>query len=51
LTSQLAKAFESHPESGVVFRYVPLPSETHATIYHPAALIGMRAVFAPEGKK
>jgi predicted alpha/beta superfamily hydrolase len=29
------------------WRYVPLPDETHATIYHPAALRAFREVFRP----
>lgn len=28
-------------------QYVPFPQETHATIYHPAALRGFRALLAP----
>lgn len=28
-----------------------LPSETHQTIYHPAALLGLRAVFSPSPPK
>jgi predicted alpha/beta superfamily hydrolase len=38
----------SRPE-GVV-RYEPLPEETHATIYHPAALRAFRALFAPAAR-
>jgi predicted alpha/beta superfamily hydrolase len=29
------------------WHYEPMPQETHATIYHPAALRAFRAVFAP----
>ena len=29
--------------------YAPMPKETHATIYHPAALNAFRLVFAPAG--
>ncbi len=29
------------------FRYEPMPAETHATIYHPAAVHAVRALFAP----
>jgi len=28
-----------------VVKYQPLPEETHATIYHPAALQGLRTLF------
>jgi predicted alpha/beta superfamily hydrolase len=50
LTAQLAEAFESHPGDGIVFHYTPLPMETHATIYHPAALLALRTMFAPVSK-
>ncbi len=33
--------------AGLVVEHVPLPAETHATIYHPAALIAVRKLFAP----
>jgi predicted alpha/beta superfamily hydrolase len=32
------------------WRYVPLPDETHATIYHPAALQAFREVFRPAAR-
>jgi predicted alpha/beta superfamily hydrolase len=38
----------SRPEA--VVRYEPLPEETHATIYHPAALRAFRALFAPASR-
>ena len=31
--------------SGLAWQYVPMPEETHATIYHPAALRAFRALF------
>ena len=31
--------------------YQPLPEETHATIYHPAALEALRRIFAPAPAK
>jgi predicted alpha/beta superfamily hydrolase len=37
---------ESNPNA-VQWRYERLPEETHATIYHPAALRAFRALFAP----
>lgn len=45
LTAKLAAVFgaASGPD-GLVFRHVPLEAETHATVYHPAALLGFRAV-------
>ncbi len=47
LTAQLAGAFEAHRASDVKFEYRQLPTETHATLYHPAALVALRSVFAP----
>lgn len=41
----LAAAFTKLP--GTVFRYEQWPDETHATIYHPAALKAFRALLAP----
>jgi predicted alpha/beta superfamily hydrolase len=32
------------------WHYEPMPQETHATIYHPAALKAFRAVFKPKAK-
>ena len=32
------------------WHYEPMPQETHATIYHPAALRAFRTVFKPQGK-
>lgn len=32
------------------WHYEPMPEETHATIYHPAALRAFRAVFKPQAK-
>lgn len=41
LTAALATA------GGLRWHYVPMPDETHATIYHPAALRAFREVFRP----
>ncbi len=46
-TDQLAHTAAQHRASGFVPLYAPLPSETHATIYHPAAFLAFRSVFAP----
>lgn len=45
LAGRLATTFADHP--GVRFVYEPLPGETHATIYHPAALRAFRLMLAP----
>ena len=34
-------------DAGVVTHYRPLPTEAHATIYHPAALAAFRELFEP----
>jgi predicted alpha/beta superfamily hydrolase len=46
-TQQLAAKFRSHTPAGVRFRYTPMPAETHATIFHPAALLAFRTVLRP----
>ncbi|MDO7876325.1 alpha/beta hydrolase-fold protein [Hymenobacter sp. ASUV-10] len=38
--ARLARAAEAAP--GLRLRYAPLPTETHGTIYHPAALLAFR---------
>lgn len=52
LNTEFAAAFKRLKGSGVMFRFVPFADETHATVYHPAALAGMRAVLGTkaEGK-
>jgi predicted alpha/beta superfamily hydrolase len=35
---------------GLYFRYLPLHEETHATVYHPAALAAFRAILAQPPK-
>ncbi len=31
----------------MTLHYTPMPAETHATIYHPAALVAFRQLFRP----
>ncbi len=52
LAARLAAEFQAHAGGDVRFQYAPLPAESHATIYHPAALLAFRTVFASarEGK-
>lgn len=45
LVGRLAGLFAAHPD--VPFVYEPFPGETHATIYHPAALRAFRLMLAP----
>lgn len=47
LTARLAGLLEQHAGAGVVWKYHAMPDETHATIYHPAALRAFRELFAP----
>jgi hypothetical protein len=47
LTGRLAGLLEQHAGAGVVWMYHAMPDETHATIYHPAALRAFRELFAP----
>jgi len=42
--AQLATLLEQSSPSALV-KYLPLPEETHATIYHPAALQALRTLF------
>jgi predicted alpha/beta superfamily hydrolase len=45
LTARLATTLRERAPSGLSWHYVPMPDETHATIYHPAALRAFRALF------
>lgn len=44
----LPAMLEASAPKGLRWHYLPLPDETHGTVYHPAALRAFRAVFAPE---
>ena len=46
LTKQLADVLQSVP--GLTIHYQPMTEETHATIYHPAALRAFRHLFKPK---
>ena len=46
-TRQLADILRKHPPAGLTWYYEPMPKETHATIYHPAALRALRQLFKP----
>ena len=48
LTQQLAQLLEKNAPSNVSWLYEPMPSESHATIYHPAALQALRRLFKPQ---
>lgn len=46
----LPAALEASAPKGLRWHYLPMPEETHATIYHPAALRAFRTLFAPATK-
>jgi predicted alpha/beta superfamily hydrolase len=48
LTRQLAELLREHAPAAVTWHYEAMPEETHATIYHPAALKALRRLFAPD---
>jgi hypothetical protein len=47
LTKRLADALARNAPPGLTWYYEPMPGETHATIYQPAALAAFRKVFRP----
>jgi hypothetical protein len=47
LAKQLVAALAMHAPLTLAWTYTPMPAETHATIYDPAAMIAFRKVFAP----
>ena len=47
LTGQLAALLKTAAPANLRMYYEPMPSETHATIYHPAALKAVRQLFKP----
>lgn len=48
LTARLAALLEQRAPPDASWHYQPMPEETHATIYHPAALGAFRKLFKPE---
>jgi predicted alpha/beta superfamily hydrolase len=47
LTKQLADILAQYAPPSLTWYYEPMPAETHATIYQPAALAAFRKVFDP----
>jgi predicted alpha/beta superfamily hydrolase len=47
LTGQLADLLEKSAQATLTVHYQSMPGETHATIYHPAALAAIRLLFKP----
>jgi predicted alpha/beta superfamily hydrolase len=46
LTGELAAVLKTQASPTLQSHYLPMPGETHATIYHPAALRALRQIFA-----
>lgn len=44
---RLVEILKKNAPAGLRWTYEPMPSETHGTIYHPAALRAFRVLFAP----
>ena len=47
LTGRLTRILNDHAPAGLRWHHRDMPDETHATLYHPAALLALRALFAP----
>jgi len=47
LTTRLADLLGAEAPPALTWHFEPMPEETHATIYHPAALRAVRRLFAP----
>lgn len=47
LTQQLVDRLRKNAPADLRLHYEPMPQETHATIYHPAALQALRRLFKP----
>jgi hypothetical protein len=47
VTQRLATLLRKHAPPKLNLYYEPMPNETHATIYHPAALAALRRLFKP----
>jgi hypothetical protein len=48
-TKQFAGILRGSAPANVTWHFEPMPDETHATIYHPAALAAFRRLFKPPG--
>jgi predicted alpha/beta superfamily hydrolase len=45
---RFADVLRTNAPSSVMWRHAPMPDESHATVFHPAAMKAFRAVFQPE---
>ena len=48
MTKALAGVLDKSVPTTLTWKFVPMPDETHATIYHPAALKALRFLFKPK---
>ena len=48
LTKKFADSLQKSAPGTLTTHFEPMPNETHATIYHPAALLAVRRLFKPE---
>lgn len=48
---RLAATLRTSAPATLHWTYTPMPGETHATIYHPAALAALRVLYAPPAEK
>lgn len=51
MTKALAGVLEKSAPAALTWQYVPMSEETHATIYHPAALQALRRLFKPSERR
>jgi predicted alpha/beta superfamily hydrolase len=51
LTAQLAQQLQKVSSASLKCHYEPMPDESHATIYHPAALAALRWLLKPPAAK
>ncbi len=51
LTTRLADLLRTEAPTGLTWHFEPMPEESHATIYHPAALRAVRRLFAPPPRR
>lgn len=51
ITKALAGVLKQSAPPALRWHYTPMPEETHATIYHPAALRALRLLFKPTERR
>jgi hypothetical protein len=51
LTQRFADILGKFAPPALAWHYEPMQAETHATIYHPAAILAIRRLFKPAPSK